>query len=428
MSAMPRDFPDRAALADYLKAEFAPVDEAISPTRGGRLAAEAQLRQLDPVRYGKTRNFLDGAVTRLSPYLRHGVLTLNEVREVAFERVRNKQEAKKLVQELAWRDYFQRVYERLGEGIWHDREAYKTGWPAASYADELPADIPNAATGLACMDAFSHELHQTGYLHNHARMWLAAYVVHWQRVKWQAGARWFLQHLLDGDPASNNLSWQWVASTFSHKPYMFNRQNLEKYTDGVYCRACPLYGHCPFEGSYESLQAELFREDSPPAPAPDNVPPATRWTPYDEPLPQGDVVLWIHGDAMSPYSPVLRAYPTAPALWVWDDALLGDYQLSLKRLMFLYENLMELPVDIQRGEVVERLAAFAAAHGTETIVTNHSPSPRFDAIAFALEKRGLSLHIVFDDPFIIAAEDVTFDLKRFSRYWRKAERYAMHTR
>jgi deoxyribodipyrimidine photo-lyase len=89
-------------------------------------------------------------------------------------------------------------------------------------------------------------------------MWTAAYLVHWRRVRWQAGARWFLQHLLDGDPASNNLSWQWVASTFSHKPYFFNRENLERYTKAVYCRDCPLYGQCDFEGTYEYLEGKLF--------------------------------------------------------------------------------------------------------------------------------------------------------------------------
>jgi deoxyribodipyrimidine photo-lyase len=90
-------------------------------------------------------------------------------------------------------------------------------------------------------------------------MWVAAYVVHWRRVKWQAGARWFLKHLLDGDPASNNLSWQWVASTFSRKPYFFNRENLEKYSGGRYCGVCPARGECDFEGSYETLARRLFR-------------------------------------------------------------------------------------------------------------------------------------------------------------------------
>jgi deoxyribodipyrimidine photo-lyase len=109
------------------------------------------------------------------------------------------------------------------------------------------------------MDGFVEELYQTGYLHNHARMWLAAYLVHYRRVRWQNGASWFLQHLLDGDPASNNLSWQWVASTFSAKPYFFDRSNLEHFTDGRYCQNCPLATQgCPFDASLERLQEKLF--------------------------------------------------------------------------------------------------------------------------------------------------------------------------
>ena len=88
---------------------------------------------------------------------------------------------------------------------------------------------------------------------------MAAYLVHWRRVHWRAGADWFLEHLLDGDPASNHLSWQWVASSFSHKPYFFNRQNLERYSNGRYCQKCPSHESCPFELSYEQLEQQLFK-------------------------------------------------------------------------------------------------------------------------------------------------------------------------
>lgn len=258
---MRRDFPNRDALIAYLKAEFpdaSDVDEHVSNTRGGRAAAETALERIDPPRYAATRNNLRGKVSRLSAYLRHGVLSLAEVRDKALDMVRNWDDAEKFVNELAWRDYWQRVYVQIGDGIWTDREPYKTGFAAREYADDLPADIENGTTGLPCIDAFSQELRQTGYLHNHARMWMAAYIVHWRRVKWQAGAKWFLTHLLDGDPASNNLSWQWVASTFSHKPYIFNRENLERHSERAYCKNCPLYRRCDFEGSYEQLERKLF--------------------------------------------------------------------------------------------------------------------------------------------------------------------------
>ena len=103
----------------------------------------------------------------------------------------------------------------------------------------------------------------TGWLHNHARMWMAAWLVHWRKVHWKAGADWFLEHLLDGDPASNHLSWQWVASTFSHKPYFFNRDNLERYSNGRFCKTCPSADHCPFEGSYDHLENKLFAVQQP---------------------------------------------------------------------------------------------------------------------------------------------------------------------
>ncbi|MGA1368361.1 MAG: FAD-binding domain-containing protein [Blastocatellia bacterium] len=254
------DYPDRQTMIDYLREQFPAAvarSPEVAPMRGARRAAEALLRQIDPVRYASTRNRMNGAVTRLSAYLRHGIISLAEVRHLALQR--SGARAEKLVTELGWRDYWQRVYRRSGAGIWQDRESGKTGWAPRDYAAALPPEIPEGRSGLACMDHFARELRETGYIHNHARMWIAAWVVHFRRIRWQAGAAWFLEHLLDGDPASNNLSWQWVAGTFSTKPYYFNRENLERFTDGVHCRSCRLArSGCPFEGTYEDLHVRLF--------------------------------------------------------------------------------------------------------------------------------------------------------------------------
>ena len=256
---LPRHFSRRQDLERQLQQLFPEAAGSLSPVRGGRNRADTLLARIQPERYAKGRNFLDGPVTRLSPYIRHGVLTLAEVREAVFARTRSRQGSEKLINELGWRDYWQRLWQQLGDGLWRDQEELKTGHSAAAYARHLPADILEARTGLACMDGFIEELHGTGWLHNHARMWLAAYLVHWRRIRWQAGAQWFLQHLLDGDPASNALSWQWVASSFSHKPYIFNRSNLERYSNGSVCRRCPLSAQgCPFDASYEQLEADLF--------------------------------------------------------------------------------------------------------------------------------------------------------------------------
>ena len=88
------------------------------------------------------------------------------------------------------------------------------------------------------MDGFIRDLMLEGYVHNHARMWFAAYVVHWLKVDWREAADWFENYLLDGDKASNHLSWQWVASINSSKPYYFNKENLARYTGEKYCANC----------------------------------------------------------------------------------------------------------------------------------------------------------------------------------------------
>jgi deoxyribodipyrimidine photo-lyase len=257
---MRRQFENRQDLIDYVRSRFpqATDPEHISERLGGRQAAEVVLQKINPVDYARSRNFLNGAVTYLSAYIRYGVLSLAEVRDAVLKSIPDTEADNKLITELAWRDYWQRLYVVLGDRIWQDQEPYKTGFAAQYYHSDLPEDIATGQTGMVCIDQFSDQLRSTGYLHNHIRMWLAAYIVHWRRVQWQAGARWFLEHLLDGDPASNNLSWQWVASTFSHKPYFFNRENLERYSQGQYCRSCPLYGCCDFEGSYEEISDRLF--------------------------------------------------------------------------------------------------------------------------------------------------------------------------
>ncbi len=413
--------------------QLSPADTAISPTRGGRLAAEDVLAKVQPEAYERSRNDLDGAVTRLSAYLRHGVLTLAEVRDDALRRVTNPQHARKLVNELAWRDYWQRLYFQIGEGIWQDREPYKAGFQASDYATELPEDIPQGATTLRCMDSFSQQLIETGYLHNHARMWFAAYIVHWRRVRWQAGARWFLQHLIDGDPASNNLSWQWVASAFASKPYIFNRENLERYTAGAYCRACPHAAArtCPFDHDYEALEQTLFpRLHSPvdaaamPTPPRPFVRAAAATEVERSPEGTGKPLLWVHTDSLNPESPMLRAHLGSPAVFIWDTEWIAQSSISLKRLVFLAECLQEMPdgIELRAGDPATELLAAAEASGAAYVLAQRTPDPRLRAAALAVQR---ILPVVWYDPPAFVEETRAFDLKRFSRYWQRAQGSAM---
>lgn len=189
-------------------------------------AAHARLNAVDPQAYARSRNRIDGAVTRLSPYLTHGVITLPEAYQAINARTPLEPQGK-LVFEFGWREYHHHVWAHLGERI---QQSLHAGLhDDASYATQVPEDLRHAATGIPAIDTAVRTLYATGYLHNHARMWLASYLVHIRKVHWHAGARWMIAHLLDGDLASNHLSWQWVAGTGSTKPYLFNADNVARY-------------------------------------------------------------------------------------------------------------------------------------------------------------------------------------------------------
>ena len=131
-------------------------------------------------------------------------------------------------------------------------------------------------------------------------------------------------------------------------------------------------------------------------------------------------IIWVHGDCLSPKNPAFEEYPDSPAIWVWDSALLEEWQISLKRITFIYECLLELPVVIRRGEVTKEVLTFAKEHNASKVVTVDSPSPRFDSICDRIERyKKLEVYEVesfFDyDGFI--------DLKRFSRYWKVAQKH-----
>jgi hypothetical protein len=131
-------------------------------------------------------------------------------------------------------------------------------------------------------------------------------------------------------------------------------------------------------------------------------------------------IIWIHGDCLSPKNPAFEEYPDTPAIWVWDDVLLEEWQISLKRITFIYECLLELPVTIRRGDIGTEILAFAEEQNATQIVTTDSPSPRFKKICDRIQK-SLNVQVLEVKPFF--DYDGFIDLKRFSRYWKVAEKY-----
>ena len=208
-------------------------------------AAWQRIRAVHPANYARTRNAIDGAVSQLSPYITHGFVSLRDVYQgVAQNHPLKAQD--KFVFELGWRAYFRHVWAHRGDGIF--QSIHDGLLPEHTYARVVPDDIRQARTGVKAIDMAILGLYATGYMHNHARMWLASYLVHWRKIHWRAGADWLYGHLLDGDLASNHLSWQWVAGTSSVKPYLFNADNVARYA--------PVTWHSPgsvIDASYEDL-------------------------------------------------------------------------------------------------------------------------------------------------------------------------------
>ena len=129
-------------------------------------------------------------------------------------------------------------------------------------------------------------------------------------------------------------------------------------------------------------------------------------------------VLWIHGEALGPANPGLVAHPGAPAVFVFDREMIAQADLSFKRLGFLYECLLELPVTLRHGDVVEEVLAFARRHGADGVVTSAGVDPRFAGLRERIAAE-LPLQVLEPEPFVELPEPL--DLRRFSRYWRRAE-------
>ena len=180
---------------------------------------------IDPVAYGPTRNYLDGAVTYLSPYISRGVISTKFILAEVLKKGFKTDLIEKFIQELAWRDYWQQIWINKGDAINSDLKNVQA--PVSNYS--IPGAIPNANTGVKAIDMAIENFYKTGYLHNHVRMYIASIACNVAQSHWKVPAQWMYYHLLDADWASNALSWQWVAGANSNKKYYANQDNINKF-------------------------------------------------------------------------------------------------------------------------------------------------------------------------------------------------------
>lgn len=184
-----------------------------------------KINTIDPVKYAGTRNYINGAVTYLSPYISRGVISTRQVLDVLVASGYAPHRIEKFIQELAWRDYWQQLWlfhkTSIDDGLKNPQPyVCKTG---------IPTSLLNHQTGIWAIDSAIETFYQTGYLHNHLRMYIASLACNIAKCHWKTPAQWMYYHLLDADWASNALSWQWVCGVNSSKLYFANQENINKY-------------------------------------------------------------------------------------------------------------------------------------------------------------------------------------------------------
>lgn len=176
---------------------------------------------IDISNYHKDRNFIDGSVTKLSPYISRGLISTKFIYNSLKKR--NLIISEKFIQELAWRDYWQIIWKNknINEDLKQKQKDVEN--------HGIPINIVNCSTGINVIDQAIRELYSHGYIHNHLRMYISSIVCNIAKCHWNVPAKWFYYHLIDGDWGSNALSWQWVCGSNSSKKYIANQDNINKY-------------------------------------------------------------------------------------------------------------------------------------------------------------------------------------------------------
>ena len=185
--------------------------------------------------YSKLRNFDFGPENRsnvscLSPYITHGIISEKEVINKSLSKF-SFSKNEKFIQEVLWRTYWKGWLE-LRPNVWTDylielnkiREDFKNN---QNYINAI-----EGKTNIECFNVWVNELKEKNYLHNHTRMWFASIWIFTLELPWQLGAEFFMQHLYDGDAASNTLGWRWVAGIQTQgKHYLASEWNIKKFTN-----------------------------------------------------------------------------------------------------------------------------------------------------------------------------------------------------
>ena len=333
-----------------------------SSIQGGQSAADRALSTLDITGYAKKRSQVLPIQTRgasvLSPYIRHNLLTLQQVWDHVAKAPYDDKE--KFRDELLWQEYARHLYARVGTKLFENLRFHQT-WDAAG--DGWPK-------GMACVDGTVEELERDGWLVNQTRMWLASHWTVRNNAGWLHGQERMYRELIDGSRAANLLGWQWTVGSGSGKPYGFARWQVEKRAP-EYCRRCPLNKNCPIEKFLDEVELRDLEVEPLLNRDPD---PSSTAGPREviENRPPKAVLLTI--DSMGDSDPALAANPNLPVHFVFNEAALQKLQLSSKRIYFYLETLQDLAT---RREVTVSIGDPYTFAAENDVAVTYAPVPSF---------------------------------------------------
>lgn len=301
-----------------------------SSIKGGQSAANLALENLDITRYAEQRSEVQPVekrgATMLSPYIRHNLLTLDQVYRAVKDAPYKDRE--KFRDELYWQEYARHLYARLGTRLFENlryeanRDSQGDGWNRE----------------MNCVNQVITELESDGWLVNQTRMWMASHWTVRNDKGWIHGQERMHRELIDGSRAANLLGWQWTVGAGTGKPYGFARWQVEKRAPGT-CFKCALKKNCPIQEFPDEISPHQLSKD----PLLDNDPDLSRTTGPTTPVinDQAKFVL-LTIDSLGDNDAALAANPDLPVIFIFNEAALKKLQLSARRIAFYLETLQDL--------------------------------------------------------------------------------------